>query len=55
MVSLRPDNVRIAAHALDKVDAIHQDVPFSTTMASAVRREIVDLARWLDLDLALPS
>ena len=24
MVSLRPDNVRIAAHALDKMDAIHQ-------------------------------
>jgi phosphotransferase system HPr (HPr) family protein len=24
MVSLRPDNVRIAAHALDKADAIHQ-------------------------------
>src|SRR3954463_11429040 len=24
MVSLGPDNVRIAAHALDKVDAIHQ-------------------------------
>jgi len=38
-----------------QVDAIHQDLPFSTTMASAVRREIVDLARWLDLDLALPT
>jgi len=37
-----------------QVDAIHQDVPFSKTMAAAVHRELVDLARWLDLDLALP-
>jgi hypothetical protein len=38
-----------------RVDAIHQDVPFSKTMAAAVRREITELARWLRLDLALPS
>jgi len=38
-----------------RVDAIHQDVPFTTTMAVAVRREIKDLARWLDLELALPA
>ncbi len=38
-----------------RVDAIHEDVPFSKTMASAVHREITDLARWLRLNLALPS
>ena len=37
-----------------RVDAIHQDVPFSKRMTTEVRREIDDLARWLDLDLALP-
>jgi uncharacterized protein YcaQ len=34
-----------------RVDAIHQDVPFSATMTAAVRREIDDLASWLGLDL----
>jgi hypothetical protein len=38
-----------------RVDAIHQDVPFGKTMASAAHREVKDLARWLDLDLALPT
>jgi uncharacterized protein YcaQ len=38
-----------------QVDAIHSDVPFSRAMASAVRRELTDLARCLDLDIALPS
>jgi hypothetical protein len=38
-----------------QVDAIHQDVPFTKAMASAVHREITDLARCLDLDLALPT
>ncbi|MEO6501130.1 MAG: crosslink repair DNA glycosylase YcaQ family protein [Jatrophihabitantaceae bacterium] len=38
-----------------QVDAIHQDVPFTATMVSAVHREIKDLARCLDLDLALPT
>jgi hypothetical protein len=37
-----------------RVDAIHQDVPFTRTMTAAVTREIKDLARWLELDLALP-
>ena len=36
-----------------RVNAVHQDVPFTKTMAGAVRRELGDLARWLDLDLAL--
>lgn len=35
-----------------RVNAIHQDVPFTRTMAAAVDREIADLARWLDLDLS---
>ena len=34
-----------------RVDAIHQDVPFTKTMTAAVDREIKDLARWLELDL----
>jgi uncharacterized protein YcaQ len=32
-----------------RVDAIHQDVPFTKAMAAAVRREIKDLASWLRL------
>ncbi len=35
-----------------QVGAIHQDVPFSKAMASAVHREIADLASWLGLELA---
>ncbi|HEU5269883.1 MAG TPA: crosslink repair DNA glycosylase YcaQ family protein [Jatrophihabitans sp.] len=38
-----------------RVDAMHQDVPFGRTMAAAVHREIVDLARWLELELVLPA
>jgi uncharacterized protein len=38
-----------------RVDAIHQDVPFDTTMTAAVEDEIEDLARWLQLDLAPPG
>jgi uncharacterized protein len=38
-----------------RVDAIHEDEPFNKTMAAAVRRELKDLARWLELDLALPG
>ena len=37
-----------------RVDAIHEDAPFPKATAAAVRREIEDLARWLDLDLDLP-
>jgi uncharacterized protein len=36
------------------VNAIHQDVTFTKTLMAAVRREIKDLARWLELDLTLP-
>jgi uncharacterized protein YcaQ len=38
-----------------RVDAIHQDVPFSKSMTAAVDREIKDLAQWLELDLAMPG
>jgi len=38
-----------------RVDAIHEDVPFSKAMAAAVTHEIKDLAHWLDLDLDLPG
>ena len=37
-----------------RVDAIHQDAAFTKTMTTAVRREIRDLAQWLDVDLKLP-
>ena len=38
-----------------RVDAIHQDEPFDDKTAAAVRAEIEDLARWLELDLRLPE
>ena len=38
-----------------QVNAIHMDMPFTKTMTSAVHREIKELARWLDLELALPA
>jgi len=34
-----------------RVDAIHQDVPFTKTMAAKVTRELTDLAAWLDVEL----
>ena len=37
-----------------RVDAIHQDEPFSTAATAGVRRELRDLGAWLDVDLALP-
>ena len=37
-----------------RVNAIHEDVDFTKTMTAAVRREIKDLAKWLELDLTLP-
>ncbi|PZS33590.1 MAG: winged helix-turn-helix domain-containing protein [Pseudonocardiales bacterium] len=38
-----------------RVSAIHEDAPFSQAVASAVHDEIADLARWLELELALPA
>jgi uncharacterized protein YcaQ len=37
-----------------RVNAIHQDVPFTRTMTAAVDREIRDLAGWLGLEV-LPA
>jgi uncharacterized protein len=34
------------------VNAIHEDVPFSSAVADAVRQEIEDLATWLRVDVA---
>lgn len=38
-----------------RVDAIHQDVPFTRTMTERVTRELSDLAAWLQVDLQLPD
>jgi uncharacterized protein len=38
-----------------RVHAVHQDVPFTKTMTSAVDNEIDDLARWLHLRLVRPG
>jgi len=38
-----------------RVDAIHEDVPFTKAMTAAVTAEIADLARWLGLPLDLPA
>jgi uncharacterized protein YcaQ len=35
-----------------RVDAVHEDEPFSPAVSAAVHREITDLATWLRLDLA---
>ena len=39
--------------AVLRVDAIHEDVPFTKRMTGEVRDELDDLARWLDVELAL--
>jgi uncharacterized protein YcaQ len=36
-----------------RVDALHEDAPFPKATAAAVQREIVDLARWLELELVV--
>lgn len=38
-----------------RVDAIHQDVPFTKPMTAAITREVRDLAAWLKLGLDLPG
>jgi len=38
-----------------RVDAIHEDAPFTGATAAAVRHEIEELADWLGLDLALTA
>ncbi|GAA0981910.1 winged helix-turn-helix domain-containing protein [Acrocarpospora macrocephala] len=37
-----------------RIDAIHQDIPFTKTMTAAIDREIKDLSHWLELDLTPP-
>jgi uncharacterized protein YcaQ len=37
-----------------RVHAVHEDVAFNKTTTAAVRREIKDLAAWLELDLVMP-
>jgi hypothetical protein len=34
-----------------RVNAIHEDVGFSKTMTTALRKEIADLAAWLGLEV----
>ena len=34
-----------------RVDAIHEDEPFSKSLTAAVQRELKDLAKWLQLEL----
>ncbi|TCC63465.1 winged helix-turn-helix domain-containing protein [Kribbella pittospori] len=38
-----------------RVDAIHEDAPFSKTLSAAVHRELQDLANWLRLHLVVKS
>jgi uncharacterized protein YcaQ len=35
-----------------RVNAVHEDAPFTKATTAAVQREIEDLARWLEMDLA---
>jgi uncharacterized protein YcaQ len=37
-----------------RVDAVHEDEPFSRALAADVRDELASLAAWLQLDLAMP-
>ncbi|NUP15060.1 MAG: winged helix-turn-helix domain-containing protein [Streptomyces sp.] len=38
-----------------RVNALHEDVPFTKAMRAEVGGEIEDLARWLELELVLPD
>ncbi|HEY6748281.1 MAG TPA: crosslink repair DNA glycosylase YcaQ family protein [Mycobacteriales bacterium] len=38
-----------------RVDAIHEDLPWTKAATAAIHAEIADLARWLSLDLDLPG
>ncbi|HVX46887.1 MAG TPA: crosslink repair DNA glycosylase YcaQ family protein [Mycobacteriales bacterium] len=41
--------------AVLRVDAIHEDVPFTRTMAAKLHHELADLAGWLEVELLLPG
>ncbi|MFG1622079.1 DNA glycosylase AlkZ-like family protein [Kribbella sp. NPDC049227] len=38
-----------------RVDAVHEDAPFSKALSTAVHRELQDLAKWLELHLVVKS
>ncbi|MGE5133563.1 MAG: DNA glycosylase AlkZ-like family protein [Gemmatimonadota bacterium] len=38
-----------------RVQAVHEDIPFTKAMAADIQHEIGDLARWLGLELVLPG
>ena len=38
-----------------RVDAVHEDVPFTADTRAGVQAELEELARWLELDLVLPA
>jgi uncharacterized protein YcaQ len=38
-----------------RVDAIHEDAPFTASMRTAIEGEIADLAQWLQLDVSRPG
>ncbi|GAB2619534.1 hypothetical protein Aab01nite_33620 [Paractinoplanes abujensis] len=42
-------------HGTLRVDAIHEDIPFTPTVTAAVHTELHDLARWLGVALDLPA
>jgi hypothetical protein len=50
----KPDATADRRAGVLRVHAIHQDVPFTSTMTTAIGREIKDPADWLTLDLTLP-
>jgi hypothetical protein len=35
-----------------RVNALHEDVPFTKAMTAGIRGEIKDLAKWLDLKVS---
>ncbi|WP_328432473.1 MULTISPECIES: DNA glycosylase AlkZ-like family protein [unclassified Streptomyces] len=38
-----------------RVNAVHEDVPFTEAMRAEISQEMADLARWLELELLLPT
>ncbi|HEY0638213.1 MAG TPA: crosslink repair DNA glycosylase YcaQ family protein [Pseudonocardiaceae bacterium] len=49
------DAIADRAGGVLRVNAVHEDEPFDAATAHAVREELADLARWLELDLRLPA
>jgi hypothetical protein len=42
-------------HGVLQVNAVHQDVRFTRAMTADIDQELVDLAAWLEVDLAGPE